>query len=355
MNDNSLHLLPCCPAGMDSLRGLRSVKELVHRLRETRRDGGPEVALEAPSTDLEQSIRRACEDPEHNLVLICGVSTDEIRQFVKQVHGCPEPCIVSHPEGNHERLHFPNASAFERRTVTRVKTLDEGVRKAILRISAHRLGDLRVINKPAELAQYFALRYRIWDAAGYLPDDSPLHRGGWEIDCFDRFSTPIGLFLPDGRLVGCARLVEEFGKENRQQVRMIDALLRQHGEPAAIEAFAYKQRMEQPFDILWEFHGFRDFYRKLLLSRESMAEVSRVAVDPEFRGRGLLEVLVDSLVSVARVEKAEHLLLACPTELARPYARCGFEAVPKLVSDHFFDIQRRSMVMQRRVRQIAQH
>ena len=355
MIDNSLHLLPCCPAGTDSLRGLRPVKELIHKLREKHLPGEPEVKLEAASPDLEKSIGRACSDPEHNVALVCGFSTDEIRQFVRPVEGRPAPCIVSHPNGGSESLHFPNASIFERRTVTRVGSLDEGVRKTVLRISASRLGDLRVISKRSELEQYFALRYRIWSAAGYLPADSALHQGGWEVDCCDRFSKPIGLFLPDGRLIGCARLVEEFGKENQELVQVIAEMLDRRGDPAAIQAFAYKEKMEQPFDILWEFHGFRNYYRKLFMQQASMAEVSRVAVDPEFRGRGLLEVLVDSLVSVARVERVERLLLACPEAISGQYRRCGFEVVPNLVSERFFEIERPSIVMQRKVRPLPKH
>jgi GNAT superfamily N-acetyltransferase len=284
------------------------------------------------------------------VALVCGFSTDEIRRFVKPVQGLPKPCIVSHPGSGRESLHFPNASIFERRTVTRVKSLDEGVRKAILRISAKQLGDLRVLSKRGELEQYFALRYKVWNEAGYLPADSPLHDGGWELDCCDRFSKPIGLFLPSGRLIGCARLVEAFGKENKQLIRIIADLIERRGDPAVIKAFAYQGRMEQPFDILWEFHGFRSYYRKLFLSHTSMAEVSRVVVDPEFRGRGLLEVLVDSLVSIARVEKVERLLLACPEAIGRLYQRCGFSPVAGLVLEKFFNIHKRSIVMDRVVR-----
>ena len=81
-----------------------------------------------------------------------------------------------------------------------------------------------------------------------------------------------------------------------------------------------------------------------------MAEVSRVAVHPEFRGRDLIEALVDSLVSLAdRMEGIDILLLACPEAIKSLYERCHFKQVPELVSEQFFDIDRRSIVMERRL------
>ena len=352
MSGESVHLLPCCAHRSESLRGLRPVKELIHRLRSRHRDGSLMVTLEAPSHNLEETLRRACEDPAHSLALVCGFSTDEIRQCIKSIPGCLDPCIISQSVGGKETLHFPSASLFERRTVTRVRSLGEGVRKELLRIAAMRLGTLRQISKPRDLERYFALRYEVWNHAGYLPVNSPLHAGAWEVDRCDRFAAPIGLFLPDGRLIACARLVEEFGRENKALIQAIDRLIQQRDDPVLARAFAYQGTIEQPFDILWGFHGFRAYYRRLLLAHESMAEVSRVAVHPDYRGRGLIEVLVDSLVSLARAEKVARLLLACPEAIAGLYRRCGFEPVPKLVAGHFFDIDRRSIVMQRRVHRV---
>ena len=346
MARTDVQLLPACRT--PSLTGLRQVKELVLQLRGQRGGHFPQVELE-PIASLDDAIQRACSDSEGSLVLACGFTTQEINEVLKQTTCKTKPCIISQPRDATERLHIPNASLFERRTITRVRSMKEGVRKAMLRIATRHLGELRPIREPDEFRRYFELRHRVWNGAGYLPKDSPLQAGGWEIDCCDRFSIPLGLFLPDGRLIACVRLVQEYGKESTEHVKTITALLNQKGDPAAIDAFSYKNKPEQPFDILWEFRGFRDYFASLVRARTSLAEVSRVAVDPEFRGCGIIEVLVDSLASLARVEGIDILLLACPEVIKKLYARCGFKQVPDLVSDRFFDIDRRSVVMDRRL------
>ncbi len=347
MTTTRIQLLPAC-WGPTTLRGLRQVKELILELRERHAALLTQVELE-PTTTLGDAIQHACTDNQSNLVLAYGFTTPEIRDVLEQAGCAGEPRVISMPRSGTEGLHVPSASTFEERTVTRVRSMREGVRKAVLKIAANHLGELRLITKSNEFTRYFDLRYRVWKETGYLPGNSPLHKGGWEVDFYDRFSQPIGLFLPDGRLVACARLVRAYGNERTDLVNTIEALLNRRGDPAAIQAFAYRNRPEQPFDILWEFRGFRDYYAALVRARCSMAEVSRVAVDPDYRGRGLIEVLVDSLVSLARFEGIEDLLLACPAEIKNLYARCGFKQVPNLVSDRFFDIDRRSIVMERRL------
>ncbi len=346
MARSDVQLLPACQTR--SPTGLRQVKELLLELRGQRGGHFPQVELE-PVSSLDDAIQRACRDTDGSMVLACGFTTQEIKEVLKQTACKTEPCIISQPRDATERLHIPSASLFERRTVTRVRSMKKGVHKAMLRIAARRLGELRPINEPDEFRQYFELRHRVWNGAGYMPTGSLLQTGGWEIDCCDRFSIPLGLFLPNGRLVACVRLVQEYGKESTEHVRTITALLKQKGDLAAIDAFSYKNKPEQPFDILWEFRGFRDYFASLVRARTDLAEVSRVAVDPEFRGDGILEVLVDSVVSLARVEGIDILLLACPEAIKKLYARCGFKQVPDLMSDRFFDIDRRSVVMERRL------
>jgi len=80
-----------------------------------------------------------------------------------------------------------------------------------------------------------------------------------------------------------------------------------------------------------------------------MAEIGRVAVDPEYRGQCLSEALVDTAVASAKARQVSCIFLACHEGLAPLYARCGFVAVQGLRSDEFFNIQRPSIVMERRV------
>lgn len=58
------------------------------------------------------------------------------------------------------------------------------------------------------------------------------------------------------------------------------------------------------------------------------AEVSRVIVAPEHRGEGLGEVLVDSLLSLARLQRLQVLFLACHMNLQGFYERVAFTCYP---------------------------
>ena len=98
------------------------------------------------------------------------------------------------------------------------------------------------------------------------------------------------------------------------------------------------------------FPTFRHYYRDLVRTRTPKAEVSRVIVAPEHRGKGLGEVMVDSLVSYARVHQIRVLFLACIAEHRRFYERCGFRAIPDMECDEFVNVGVPAIGMQRRLR-----
>jgi predicted GNAT family N-acyltransferase len=348
MEEQRLKLLAVCRN--PSLMGVREVKEFVAGAKLLRREKSVRLpALEFISLDsLGDAIRMALISPQNHIVLACGFATAEIRNALTPFGESQSICIVAQPPTAAERLHTPTASLVETRRITRVASLMEGVRKAVVRFTVQSLGGtLRKIRSDADFGQYFALRYRVWKEMGYLAPDLAQRAEPWEIDHFDRFSSPIGFFMADGSLGGCARLVHEYGRERSENIATIKRLLHRRGDEQAAEAFSYPGTAEQPFDILCEFRGFRRYFRSFVRSRLSVAEVSRVIVRPELRGYGLAEVIVDSLVTLATLKGIHVLMLACRESLAPLYRKCGFSPVPDLVSDKFINIQERSIVMER--------
>lgn len=300
-----------------------------------------------PMQTLGQAIRVCSEDPEHSLLLAWNFSSAEIRAELKHLDPTQSVKIILEPSPNTERYHQETASLLEEQTLTRLRSAKYGLRKAVLKRTAKNLGQMRIIATQPELSRYFKLRFEVWNAMGYIPENSALLQEKWEIDRFDRFSIPIGLFDSDKDLIACARLVQAFGKERAQQINAIKQCLDNAGKPAAADAFSLTGKVEQPFDILCEFKGFWEYYRTFVKENIDVAEVSRIIVTPSKRGLGLAEALVDSLISVAKVQDIDVLLLACRESLQALYQKCGFKAVPNLVSGQFLNIRERSVVMKR--------
>jgi len=206
---------------------------------------------------------------------------------------------------------------------------------------------VREIATPDELRDYFALRYEVWSAAGYIPRARDASRARLELDYTDRTSVPVGAYTPQGQLAGCARLVHQLGAERPDTVRTIKDIIKRSGDPVLRQNFAYPRVLSHPFDILDAFPGFRDYYQRLVRERRSKAEVSRVIIHPDHRGHRLSERLVDHLVDVATREGVNVVFLACRPEIRHVYEASGFRIVPDLSAPRFEDIPIASIVMER--------
>ena len=135
---------------------------------------------------------------------------------------------------------------------------------------------------------------------------------------------------------------------------MIKTILSKLQDPVLDAAFHQPPRgMNQPFDVLEYFPDFRDYYSKLVRSARGnqravvVGEVSRVIVDEPFRGHRYSEILVTELITLARREGVNKLLLACREDLMPLYANCGFRQVEGLRSISFGSIPVPSFVMER--------
>jgi predicted GNAT family N-acyltransferase len=228
--------------------------------------------------------------------------------------------------------------------------ITEQLRKSLIRVALFQKRiEVRAPGTDAELSGYFSLRYRVWKEVGYLRDENKDSQVEWEVDFWDRTAVPLCAITPDGKVIGCVRLISNLGDEESAYVARIQSLLDQAGDRRLKGLFRFQNTPVHPFDVLFEFPGFWSKFRDLLRSRTSIAEIGRVAVDPKYRGRCLSEVLVDSAVSLAKSRGVECLLLACHEELRPLYAKCGFQPVQGLRSEKFFNIQVPSIVMERRI------
>lgn len=287
------------------------------------------------------------EVPNERLVVASGFSRREIETYQNSAVSSGEPIIVGDP-GAASLDCNASASFLNGEPIVTCRDVRSQIRKSLIRVALRRRVQIRPPSSDAELSGYFALRYKVWKSIGYLRDENKQARTEFEIDFWDRTAAPLCAITQDGRVIGCARLISAFGDE-QPCVAKIKNLLDHVNDPKLHELFRFPNNPQLPFDILFEFPGFGARFQALIRSRVKMAEIGRVAVDPEYRGQCLSEALVDTAVASAKARQVSCIFLACHEGLAPLYARCGFVAVQGLRSDKFFNIQRPSIVMERRV------
>jgi len=295
----------------------------------------------------EQAWSWRAEAPDERVVVVIGYSREEIAALQAFVPG--EPIIVQ--DANAPGLAATAAACTKgKRSVAVRGDITPQLRKSLIRIALdQRRIQIRAPESDAELSGYFSLRYKVWKAMGYLREENRQTRANWEIDFWDRTATPLCAVSADGKVVGCMRLISNLGIENPAYVAKIDNLLTRIDDEKLRNLFRFQHIQMHPFDVLFEFPGFWPKFKALLQSRQTMAEVGRVAVDPDYRGHCISEALVDTAVSLAESRRVSWLFLACHEELGGLYEKCGFARVPDLRSEKFFNIELPSIVMERRL------
>ena len=302
--------------------------------------GSAARVVEFPS--LSESIQYVRQRPQESILLLDGFEP-RLAQVDELLHpadrkGPGVELIVNDPEWNSVADQGASASIVcPRATVATDQTLPGVLRKSILRIRTRAIATARAIGSEAELADFFALRFRVWKAENYLPATKIDPKVEWELDFTDRTSLPLGIFSKsDGRLLAAARLVRGFGDENPSLIRRIDEMLQAKAAAILQGHFRNPQnRPQNPFDILGEMAQFNEYYRDLVRKGTRKAEVSRVIVSPEWRSRGMGEVVVDTLCSLAKCHGIELLFLACHAKHAGFYERCGFAVIPGMTGPRF--------------------
>lgn len=319
------------------------------RIREWARDNGelfgkigtPSVT---PMGSTDDALAWRAERPHERLVITFGFGPNQV--CVADPLATGEPIIVSEADPDAADTSPADNPPHVAGAVV-CGDVRPVLRKTLIRMALRKKYEIRPPRNETEYADYFALRYTVWKQQGFLRRECEDSRLPWEVDFWDRTAMPICAIGPNGKVVGCVRLVKSHGAEEEPYVSRINELLAQANDPVLLKLFKFPNAPTEPFDILPEFPGFRSYYRKLLTSRLRLAEVGRVVVHPDYRGQSLSEVLVDTAISVAQSKSYSWLFLACRLELVPLYQMCGFKAVEGMTSEKFTNIPLPSIVMER--------
>ena len=284
--------------------------------------------------------------PDERLVVTIGFSKTEIEADQKDssLSWSGEPIIIRDPNAKTQHC-APSASFINKTPLVTCRDVTSQLRKSIIRVSLRKSIEIRPPSSDAELSGYFSLRYQILKSLGFLRDINKRSRIKWEVDFWDRTALPLCAVNTDGKVIGCARLVQSHGTEQPTYVAKIQQLLDSSNDPVLRDLFKYPNAAQHPFDLLLEFPGFGPHFKALLEEKKRMAEIGRVAVHKDYRGRSLSEAIVDTAVSFAESKRVSCLFLACRMELIALYEKCGFKAAEGIRSETFFNIKLPSVVM----------
>ena len=201
----------------------------------------------------------------------------------------------------------------------------------------HKKFTIKQVTTKQSLRLSLELRYQIYCALGYLSEPVRASQSRIELDCYDptaihyvvtsyddpgRVVASMRLLIPEASplLIGirsadyrrwCGELA------NDEPTRVFRELLRR-GHPnalPALDSFDYFTRIkDQPR------------FKELVLPRNS-CEISRVVVDPEYRGRGLLNLLMEKAIGIAACNRKRYLLLECAPFHEPMYGKFGFQVI----------------------------
>jgi predicted GNAT family N-acyltransferase len=323
---------------------------VVHTCRKLHAPRLLESGITVPAKDrlfssVDDALSWRAEHRFDRLLIVLGFTRRDIETHASLTRNAGEPVIIG---DLHATRTEASASFIDGEPVVTCGDVTRQLRKSVIRATLRRKGI--AIRTPAldeHFSQYFALRYRIWEKVQYLRKENSKTRTRWEVDFWDRTAVPWCAIDPDGKVVGCVRLMRTHGKEESSYVEKIQFLLDRCGDPELGRLFQFPRALKQPFDLLEEFQEFQAYFRPLIRSKTSLAEIGRVIVDEGHRGQGLAEALVDTALSCAQAKGVARVFLACEDNLAEFYAKCGFHPIDGLRSDKFFNINRPSIVMER--------
>ncbi|WP_411728679.1 GNAT family N-acetyltransferase [Methyloglobulus sp.] len=298
--------------------------------------------------NLSAGLKSAREFPNKSILIPIGFKDTEIFHSLNKQDLQHLEIIIRPPrtgrQANPEINEQPLASLLDYNPVINVQDTLPALRKSLLKMQLKNKVTIRELTSTDDFIQYFSLRYKIWRSMGYLSKECDCEDIGLELNYSDRTAYPIGAFTPRGELIGCARLVFPIGHDSHH-LPLISELVDGKKDDKLTTNYEYPLTMVHPFDILESLAGFRSYFACLVRDKVKYAEVSRVIVAPEYRGDGLGEVLVDSLLSLARRYSLGLLFLACHEDLHPFYQRCGFSVLPGLSCEHFAGVNAPAVAM----------
>ena len=335
-----IHVIVVCPQPrMDNV--LRNIREWCHKI-----DGHLPHPVVDKYLSLPAALQAARENPARSVLIALGYKASEVHEQLIDDEQHDLEIIVRPPRLTlkPEPVEVPSSSLLTDSLTVNVQNTISALRKSLLRMELKKTVTIRPLESKQEFQSYFRLRYQVWKEMGYLPAHRDCPVSQMEIDFTDRTAIPIGAFTSDGKFVGCSRLVFPFGHEVRY-VRVINELVAELGSAIVSLHLKYPEKLNHPFDLLESFRGFREYYARLVRDGIRKAEVSRVIVAPSHRQHGLGEVLVDSLVWMARQLRLQVLFLACHRSHRGFYQRCGFRVLEGLECERFAGVNAPAIAM----------
>lgn len=196
---------------------------------------------------------------------------------------------------------------------------------------------VRQIVSAAHLQQSLALRHRIYQALGYLDERVVAAQQQIELDSYDPAAIHFMVSERDAaaKLVASMRII----MPGWQRLPRTAAFLQACDYGAWCEAFAneevspvFRRMLNKPpnnaLPLLACFNYFHSLtaqplFRDMILPQNS-CELSRVVVHPDSRGQGILKLLMEHAIAVAKRMGRRFLLLECAPFHAEMYAKFGF-------------------------------
>lgn len=185
-----------------------------------------------------------------------------------------------------------------------------------------------------------ALRHQVYSSLGYLDDAVAEAHSKVELDCYDSYARHFAVvdIANDGHVVGTARLITPgYDSIFRRPAADRDAPFSEwcdklaRTEPTRV----FRDILSKPamsalpiLDSFAYFNGLHDQERyQPLVMPQHACEVSRVVVAPDYRGLGILRMLMDEAIRAARDAGKRFLLLECAPFHEDMYRKFGFETI----------------------------
>lgn len=210
--------------------------------------------------------------------------------------------------------------------------------------------EVGVVRDAQTLRKCLALRHKVYSALGYLDPEVAAAQLRIDLDGYDtRAKQFVVIDRSSQRVAATARLISPGilpwlnGPLNTPNyVAWCNALARE--EPGRVYRRLLARPFVTPLPILDSFAHFNNLsdqqrYQPLVYPQYS-CELSRVVVDPDYRGFGLLRLLMERAIEEARINRKRYLLLECAPFHEQMYAKFGFKLIEDNGRCHYTRAQR---------------
>lgn len=193
-----------------------------------------------------------------------------------------------------------------------------------------------------QLRACFKLRFKVYGLMSYLDPELAASPAQMELDFFDKSSLHfVAIEHKSGKVIGTSRLVvrshslmatglftEISRRRQNHQSRLSTQIVMESGDPTLYQRWQQTYAFSLP---IFQSAQFSKAWIDLSGPQEN-CEISRVIVDPVYRGRGVSRLLMRGMISVAHELKMKAVLLECAPHHIRMYQGYGFEVVEGLYS-----------------------